>query len=418
MHLTVKGKGFMPVSEDQTVSLQTELARARERIDELFQLLREGALYDRPAPERHRLIFYLGHVEAFEWNMICRYDLSIPSFHPRFDDLFAFGIDPDASGFPSDKASDWPSFAEIQQYNRRVKETVDSHLSDATPQVVHVAIEHRLMHAETLAYLLHNLPPERKMALAPATAPPAAPPPSGEYVEVPAGAATLGQPRNGSFGWDNEFEAKVEEVPAFAIGKHNVTNGEYLRFVEEGGEPSFFWKRARNGWLLRTMFAEIPLPLDWPVFVTHTQASAYSRWSGRRLPSEAEIQRAAYGTPEGEERAYPWGSEAPEPMHGNLNFQAWDPAPVTAYPAGDSAFGVSQLVGNGWEWTRDLFRPLPGFQQFDFYPGYSANFFDDDHYVLKGASPRTATKLARRSFRNWFRQEYKYLYATFRCVES
>ena len=90
---------------------------------------------------------------------------------------------------------------------------------------------------------------------------------------------------------------------------------------------------------------------------------------------------------------------------------------MTANPAGDSAFGVSQTLGNGWEWTSDFFRPLPGFEPFDFYPGYSADFFDDDHYVLKGASPRTATKMARRSFRNWFRNEYKYVYATFRCVE-
>jgi formylglycine-generating enzyme required for sulfatase activity len=408
----------MPVSEDQTAHLRTELAGARSRTDELFRLLRPDALYDRPVPERHRLIFYLGHVEAFDWNMVCKYDLSIPSFHPVFDELFAFGIDPDASGLPTDVPSDWPSLSEVEEYNRRVKQTVDERLEDATPKVVHVAIEHRLMHAETLAYLLHNLPLEKKAV--------AATPPSAQadtsvqqlFVEIPGGKATLGQPRDGSFGWDNEFEETVENVAAFSIARHNVTNGEYLRFVEEGGAPSFFWKHAADGWRLRTMFDEIPLPLDWPVFVTHTQATQYAQWTGKRLPSEAQIQRAAYGTPGAEEREYPWGSAEPGPSHGNLNFQAWDPAPVNAYPAGDSAFGVSQLLGNGWEWTRDLFRPLPGFEQFDFYPGYSANFFDDDHYVLKGASPRTATKLARRSFRNWFRKEYQYLYATFRCVED
>jgi formylglycine-generating enzyme required for sulfatase activity len=92
--------------------------------------------------------------------------------------------------------------------------------------------------------------------------------------------------------------------------------------------------------------------------------------------------------------------------------------PVTSTPAGDSAFGVSQLLGNGWEWTSTPFAPFPGFEPFPFYPGYSANFFDGAHYVIKGGSPRTAAPLLRRSFRNWFRPDYPYVYAGFRLVEN
>jgi formylglycine-generating enzyme required for sulfatase activity len=91
---------------------------------------------------------------------------------------------------------------------------------------------------------------------------------------------------------------------------------------------------------------------------------------------------------------------------------------VNATPAGDSAFGLSQLVGNGWEWTSTVFGPFPGFRADANYPGYSANFFDGEHYVMKGASPRTAACFLRRSFRNWFRPDYPYVYATFRCVEN
>jgi len=91
---------------------------------------------------------------------------------------------------------------------------------------------------------------------------------------------------------------------------------------------------------------------------------------------------------------------------------------VTATMGGDSAFGIAQLVGNGWEWTSTPFEPFPGFQPFPFYPGYSARFFDGQHYVLKGASPRTPAALLRRSFRNWFRPNYPYVYAGFRCVEK
>ncbi|HWF47425.1 MAG TPA: SUMF1/EgtB/PvdO family nonheme iron enzyme, partial [Bryobacteraceae bacterium] len=79
---------------------------------------------------------------------------------------------------------------------------------------------------------------------------------------------------------------------------------------------------------------------------------------------------------------------------------------------------VRQLIGNGWEWTGTPFRPFPGFQPRPSYPGYSANFFDDDHFVIKGGSPRTSALLLRQSFRNWFRRDYPYLYATFRCVEN
>jgi formylglycine-generating enzyme required for sulfatase activity len=106
------------------------------------------------------------------------------------------------------------------------------------------------------------------------------------------------------------------------------------------------------------------------------------------------------------------------PTRGNFNFQSWSPEPAGASPEAVSAFGVFDLVGNGWEWTSSLFAPFDGFQRFPFYPGYSADFFDRKHYVLKGASPRTASLLTRRSFRNWFQPHYPYIYATFRCVEN
>ena len=140
-------------------------------------------MFVRPAAERHRLNFYLGHVEAFDWNMICRYALSVPAFNERFDQLFAFGIDPDPSGLPTDAPADWPS----------LRETVDRLLHEAPEQIVHVAIEHRLMHAETLCYLLHQMDQDDKI-------PPELPEPrSGELpepetIEIPGGSTCLGRP--------------------------------------------------------------------------------------------------------------------------------------------------------------------------------------------------------------------------------
>jgi gamma-glutamyl hercynylcysteine S-oxide synthase len=401
-----------------------ELAHARRLTDELFALICPGALYDRPVPERHRLVFYLGHLEAFDWNMICRWGLSVPAFHEEFDRLFAFGIDPGADGLPQDKPADWPSLEKVHQYNARVRETLDRVIADAPGQLLHVAIEHRLMHAETFAYLMHNLDYEKKVTggQGHGTGRPGDGETGGQrdaatrrhgdaatrqhpgapraWIEVPAGAAVLGRPRGDGFGWDNEFNEHQVDMPAFGVAKHKVTNGEYLEFVRAGGPAPHFWIERRGQWMYRGMFNEIPLPLDWPVYVTHEQASAYAQWMTAALPSEAQWHRAAEG-------ARPAG---------NLDFRFWDPVSVRATPEGDSKFGVSQLIGNGWEWTSSVFQPFPGFQEFPFYPGYSANFFDGEHYVLKGASPRTALRLARHSFRNWFRPGYPYLYATFRLA--
>ncbi len=171
------------------------------------------------------------------------------------------------------------------------------------------------------------------------------------------------------------------------------------------------------------MFSEVPLPLNAPVYVTHAEASAYARWRGKTIThrsgvSSGRICGECGRNREGRERPYPWGNAEPDASRGNFDFHHWDPVDVDANPAGDSASGISQLVGNGWEWTATQFAPFPGFQPMPFYPGYSQNFFDEEHYVMKGGSPVTAACMLRRSFRNWFRPNYPYVYASFRLVED
>jgi gamma-glutamyl hercynylcysteine S-oxide synthase len=164
------------------------------------------------------------------------------------------------------------------------------------------------------------------------------------------------------------------------------------------------------------MFERVALPETWPVYVTWAEANAFARWQRRRLPTEAEYHRAAFGTPGGGERALPWGDRIQDKVPGNFDFERWDPEPVGLHPEGASAFGVHDLVGNGWEWTSTVFGPFDGFTPLPSYPEYSADFFDGEHFVMKGASPLTARGLVRRGFRNWFRPRYPYVYATFRCA--
>jgi iron(II)-dependent oxidoreductase len=425
------------------------LIRARTTTDELFQILRDDAFYERPIAERHRVIFYLGHVEAFDWNLLGQRAFGLRRFHSTFDQLFAFGIDPVGGGLPTDQPRDWPSRAEIDEYKQHLRTELDSaidraleHPSEGHPQLLTMldtAIEHRLMHAETLAYMFHRLPVDRKKPVQ-----------TQDHwstsriqhrlVEIPEGPATLGRPADdGRFGWDNERCALTVRVPAFSIENHNVSNRQFMHFVQNGGyrdrslwtsegwtwreqngvQHPAFWHRRGNIWNYRGMFAERPLPMELPVYVSHAEASAYAKWLDRKLPSEEQFHRAAYGVPDSDEqRSYPWGDQPPAPQFGNFDFAHFAPSPCGAYPDGVSAFGIHDLIGNGWEWTRTVFAPLPGFAPMPFYPGYSANFFDGKHYVMKGGSPRTAACMLRRSFRNWFQPHYPYVYATFRCVEE
>jgi gamma-glutamyl hercynylcysteine S-oxide synthase len=232
---------------------------------------------------------------------------------------------------------------------------------------------------------------------------------------VPEGDAVLGMKQGAGFGWDNEFDEQHIATDAFQIQRFKVTNGEYLEFVKQGAPAPHFWRERNGKFFLRGMFREMELPLDWPVYTTQREAELYAAHIGKSLPTEAQFHRAAFGDPSGATRPYPWGSEDPSQVPGNYDFRRWDPEPVNA-PAGESAFGVSQLVGNGWEWTSTPFGPFPGFEPRPTYPGYSANFFDGEHFVMKGGSSRTAARLLRPSFRNWFRRDYPYMYAGFRCV--
>ncbi len=401
--------------------LKAELSAARAETDQLFRLISDEDQYSRPLPQRHRMIFYVGHLEAFDWNQVGRQGLSAPQIHPTFDRLFERGIDPEPGQLPSDTIADWPSLEETRSYVTSVRDRLDAVWNEAPPEIRQTALEHRWMHAETLAYLLHNLPHDRKRRPLSSISEIESKPSivDQRFITIPAGRATMGRNPGQGFGWDNEFHEMVVDVPSFAIAKYKVTNGEFLAYVNEGHPAPHFWEQQNGEWFYRGMFESVPLPVDAPVYVTQQQASDYAKWRGMALPTEAQFHRAAYATPEGGEREFPWGLDSAHPdAHGNFDFRHWDPVSVTSYPGGRSAFGVAQTIGNGWEWTNTVFGPFPGFEPRPNYPGYSADFFDDKHFVMKGASPRTAALLTRRSLRNWFRPDYPYVYATFRLVEN
>jgi iron(II)-dependent oxidoreductase len=429
--------------------------RNRARSRALFDLLVEEAYYSQPIALRHPIVFYEGHLPGFSFNTLVKKGLGRASINPRLEALFARGIDPHetqaggSSGSGGAGRSDgWPARDEVHAFaDEADRQVIDAllHADVDRPgdplldraEAVFAILEHEVMHQETLLYMWHRLPLAQKRKPAGYQPRVGGVAPPSEWIEIPAGCATLGVPRGANaFGWDNEFPALSANVAAFAIERHDVTNARYLEFVDAGGyrDPQWwraddwawlqreavahplFWERDGDRWLWRGMFDLVPLPPAWPVYVSQAEASAYARWRGARLPTEAEFQRAAYGSPAGE-RVHPWGDAPPDASRGVFDFSSWDPEAAGSHPRGASAWGVEDLVGNGWEWTSTVFAPFPGFQAMASYPEYSADFFDGEHIVMKGAATATAKELLRPAFRNWFRARYPYVYATFRCAK-
>jgi formylglycine-generating enzyme required for sulfatase activity len=410
--------------------------QGRARSEKIFSIPVPEAYYERPIPLRNPIVFYQGHIPAFAINTLVKLAFREKGIDEKYEVLFARGIDPESPDAVRDPSDVWPRRECVEEYGRTADARIEQILAeaelvdDSVPELrggeaVLGILEHEQMHQETLLYMMHNLDYAKKVARPPLETAESARESGSEssrvarpeFIEIPAGTVTLGGDRDViGFGWDNEFPPMRTQVDGFAIQRTNVTNGEYLEFVESGAPAPYFWAREDGRWFWRGMFERIPLPESWPVYVTWDEADAYARWRGMRLPSEAEYHRAAFGTPSGEERLFPWGNEPPDATRGNFGFRHWDPVPVSSYPAGASAWGVDDLVGNGWEWTSTVFEGYPGFEPMASYSLYSTDFFDGQHYVLKGASPATARELIRSSFRNWFRPNYPYLYATFRCV--
>lgn len=429
-------------------SVLAELEGAWDRSDRIFGLLAPGALAAQPIALRQPFIFYLGHLPAFAWNHLGGWLRGAPPLDPELDALFARGIDPvGVDAYVPSRPEIWPPEADVCAYRERARDALRRAVAAVSPDeprarlVLGTLLEHELMHHETLLYMLQQLPlgqirrphdvPAHVFAGGGAVGP----------MHVAGGPAHLGRARNTpGFAWDNEYPEQVVDVPAFVVQGTPVRQRDVLAFVESGGyaeralwEPGAWawrerrglthpvgWRREADTWLCRTLLDEVPLEsaLDWPASVSWAEADAFARWRGARLPTEAELQRAAHGTPTGTLRAHPWGDADPSARHGNFGFRRWAPTPVGTHPAGASAWGVHDLVGDGWEWTSTPFGPFPGFEPMPNYPGYSADFFDERHYVMLGASFATDARLVRRSFRNWFQPRYPYVYATFRCVAS
>ncbi len=424
-------------------AIAARLAAVRQRTGLLVSVLDWPTLRRQQIPILSPMVWDLGHIGHFEEEWLARRLTGAAALHDGFAAMF----DPQQNPRPTREALPLPDEKQLADYLERVRRrsrrtleeievaTAPDLLSDGL--VFELVAEHEEQHQETLLQAMQVLhrpgypAPDRR-------SPPAAPQRPDGMALVPRGPFEMGRGPAG-FAYDNERPRHRRELPDFEIDRTPTTHGDYLEFVEAGGyvSPEHWseagwrwcrqrgavaprnWTRREDGWWVRFFDRELPLPQALPVVhVCYWEAEAYAAFAGRRLPTEAEWEKAALWDPAaGRARLYPWGDEPPEPRHANLDQLLFQPAPVGAYPDGVSAYGVHQMVGDVWEWTSSDFTAYPGFVAFP-YREYSESFFGADYKVLRGGSWATRPGVARGTFRNWDYPIRRQIFAGFRCARD
>jgi iron(II)-dependent oxidoreductase len=437
-------KAFM--ADRYAEEIRELMKAARADTLRLFDMAKEDDLHESPGFGFRPVIWHLAHIGVFEAYWILQKLMGQDAPDERYERIF------DPINTPREESKNLPSRREMESFLARVREGVfraldEIHFDDRDPllrdaYIFHLVLQHEYQHQETLAYLLHLLSPEKKRRPLSSDKLTADRPAGREMLMIPAGAFEMGSVWS-SFAYDNELPAHSVDVPAFKIDRLLTTNEEYARFVgergyerrewwsdegwdwreREGWTCPLYWSEAGEGcqetWRVRGMFEEGSIDPQHPVVgISWYEADAYARSVGKRLPTEAEWEKAAsWDEARALKRRFSWGDEAPRPALSNFNNAFWGTTPVGAFPEGASPYGCLDMTGNVWEWTASAFDGFPGYSAFP-YPEYSATWFDGDHRVLKGGSWATRAPLLRTSFRNFFRRHFRIAFAGIRCAED
>ena len=418
-----------------------------ELYENLFSLMDGDQAYlTRPDPLRHPLIFYLGHTAVFFINKLVLAKFISERVNPRFESIFAIGVDEMSWDDLDEKNYDWPTVSEVWAYRNQVRAVIEKVIDDLPLSlpikwddpfwVILMGIEHERIHLETSSVLIRQLPLD---LVTPGDAwplcPDSGPAPTNDLLDVAGGKVVLGKSRDQDlFGWDNEYGQLESEVAPFRASRYLVSNAEFKEFVEEGGyrterwwtvegwdwrnfrqaEHPAFWKPDAEGdFRLRCLAEEIPMPWDWPVEINQLEAKAFCNWKAEatgkpvRLPTEEEWYRLLDVS--GIKDQPEW-----DRTPGNLNLAHYaSSCPVTA----NVTAGFGDVVGNVWQWTETPITGFPGFQVHPLYDDFSTPTFDTRHNLIKGGSwistGNEATRHARYAFRRHFLQ-----HAGFRYIES
>jgi ergothioneine biosynthesis protein EgtB len=408
-----------PSPPDRRAALEAAFAHCRAGTYALFADLDEDEFRRQPHPDFSPAGWHLGHIAYTEavWLVCHCAGEFLPA--PQWKETF------DVNGLPKhERADNLPAKATVVGYAEEIRERTLEYLATAPlaeeERVWRFVLQHEAQHGETITFL-RNLMGDTPVVGA-GGAGDAALSPEIEFVGVPAGKCSIGS--DGLDALDNERPRHQAEVPGFSISRHPVTQGQFARFIEAGGYGDRrYW--SKTGWRWREQTG-VTRPLYWrsgtpshPVCgVNAHEAEAFCRFTGARLPSEAEWEKAASWDPgTASASAFPWGHTLPGPGLANCDRARRGTTPVDRHPAASSHYGAQDMMGNVWEWTSSVFAPYRGFEAWP-YEGYSKLYFDGRHRVLRGGSWASRPWAMRASFRNWYVPETRQILAGFRLVRD
>ena len=425
--------------------IAAELISARDRTTLLTTCVDDADLVRQHSPLMSPLVWDLAHIANQEEMWLLREVGGRDPMHPEIDPLY------DAFEHPRSKRPALPLLPprDARSYGHEVRGRVldlldrvgfdDRARLTAEGFAFGMIAQHEQQHDETML-ITHQL-----RAGAPALSAPPPPPSPADAAVLPAEVLVPGGPfsmgtSTEPWALDNERPAHTVDVPAFYLDTTPVTSGAYAEFIAGGGytDPRFwtpagwdhrqragltaplFWQPdGAGGWARKVFGVTVPIdPAEPVVHVSWYEADAYARWAGRRLPSEAEWEKAARHDPvTGLSRRFPWGDGDPTPAVANLGQQFLRPAPAGSYPDGAAPCGARQLIGDVWEWTSSDFLPYPGFVAWP-YREYSEVFFGPEYKVLRGGSFGVSPVACRGTFRNWDYPVRRQIFAGFRTARQ
>ncbi|MGC9504793.1 ergothioneine biosynthesis protein EgtB [Baaleninema sp.] len=397
--------------------LRDAFTQCRQTTLKQFAELDNAAFCCQSHPEFSPAGWHLGHIGFTEELWLLRHLAGTSPMQPQFHRLYA------ADGLPKTERVNLPSFEETCDYLQRIRDEV-FHYLDVAPieeqkPLWWFILQHESQHSETVALVLQ----QQNLSALPFSKPGSNSQLEFDSVTVPGGEFEMGN--DGVEAADNERPRHRRFVEEFQIDRYPVTCGQYRQFIEAGGyDKRQYWSEAGWQWLHENGISQQLYWTNNPEFdnypvcgVSWYEANAYAQFVGKRLPTEAEWEKAARCNPQtGESYAYPWGNDFPDASRCNHRLFNRGTTPVDAYPDGVSPVGCWDMLGNVWEWTATTFEGYSGFDFFP-YPGYSQAYFDGNHYVLRGGSWATRPWALRTAFRNWYYPHIRQIFSGFRlCV--
>jgi iron(II)-dependent oxidoreductase len=400
--------------------IKTALEACRAGTLAIFEGMDTATFVRQVHPDFSPVGWHLGHIGYTEALWLLQHCAKLPPLFPQYHKLFT------ADGLPKSQRGQLPSLSEILEFLKTIRHQVLAYLEvapvETQERLWRFILQHESQHCETILFVLAML---RGQFYQPASiVTDSVPMDLDRMIKIPAGSFIQGS--NGAEALDNERPAFSCYLETYWIDQYPVTCGQYRQFMEAGGyENPQWWLPAGWKWLQANPVKQPLYWIDDPAFdlypvcgVSWYEADAYARFAGKRLPTEAEWEKAASWNAQTQEKyPYPWGDALPDESRCNQSGMNQGTTPVCAYPAGISPAGCYDMLGNVWEWTNTWFDGYDGFEWFP-YKGYSQTYFDGEHRVLKGGSWATRRWAMRGSFRNWYHPHIRQILAGFRCACS